>query len=234
MLNDCTGKNLAFHLFESPKQIAHVVGGYRSSGLRVTLTSWVRPKVAFVDQMFDTLFDLAAMSGAERVELDAEEPWTTGRYEPHERCIARVGERVANSPVPWGVTAIVYHHVQRVGPLIRMADFYRGQAYATRRQTARHLLPGAIVDTCYKLTAQRYGAEVAARSEPAIALYDRAGAGGLSAVGAVRADLSAIERNPNTSATCGWSLYTLRRSRTLQAELRRWRREVIDAERRAA
>lgn len=225
MLNDNTAKT-DWHLFAKPERIIDVVRAYRDEGIRICLTSWLRPEVEFIDRMFDAVFDLAVRSGAERVENDAEEPWTTSRYEPHADCIEHIRGRLKDRPVPYGVTYILYHHREKVGPLAKLADFNRSQAYATKRQTAKSLHPGRIIDTAYRMHVKRYGAGAASKLEPCIALYDRAGAGGMTATGALRADLSAIERNPNLNATSGWSLGWLRRSPVLQAELRRWRDQL--------
>lgn len=241
MLNDNTGRrrggrwvqNLDWHLFESKEQIVKVARAYRDQGIRVTLTSWMRPDVAFLNQMFDQLFDMQELSGAERTEGDAEEPWTTERYDSHVDCLRLVERRLADRPGEWGVTAIVYHHRAKIGPLIRMGDVFRGQAYATKRQTASHLQPGRIITTTRKIFTRRYPEQPLSKLEPAIALYDRSGAGGMTAVNAIRADLRTIERTPELTATCGWSLHSLRRSRELRAELSRWRFD-IDARQEAA
>lgn len=217
MINDCTGARRDWHTFQPLPRLRTVFSAYRDAGIRVTATSWIRPVTEFVDRMVDAWGDLADV--IDRFETDAEEVWTTARYEAH----AKVAERIpVQRPTPLGVTAIVYHHRGRIAPLVDRADFVRLQAYATVRQTAAHLHPGTIIATTTKLMEARYGAEGVAKLEPAIAFYGREGAGGLSAAEATERDLRAIDRDPRLTATCGWSLGALRRDSRVRAVVRKW------------
>jgi hypothetical protein len=99
-------------------------------GFSVHLMSWWMPHESYIREGAEQLRMMASDSGAQSVELDAEEPWTRAQdpmpwAEAAELTASELGD------LPFGVTGIGYTPKNKVGPLVAKASYMVPQCYAT-------------------------------------------------------------------------------------------------------
>lgn len=104
-----------------------------AAGIEVHLMSWVMPHPAYIDGLAMHLAPLARDCGALSVVLDAEEPWTLAKR-PMSWSVAATQVREALAGIKMGVTAIGYCNKTKLGPLLRVADYWVPQCYSTESQ----------------------------------------------------------------------------------------------------
>jgi len=240
IVNDNTGRmregrwfqNEKWHLYFDEDRIVSTLAPYVDAGIRVRLMSWLVPQADYVDQAADALMRIGERLGHCGLEFDLEEPWTTDRYEPHAEVAARFWRAFSGYKGTLGINCIVYHHQRKIGDLFTdnpRCDYTLLQAYSTNRQTSAHLSPRRIGTTAHKLFRKRYGD--APTMEMGTAWYRLDGAGGMTAPKALRAQMETARNIGEVTETCGWYLESIRRSKGVQGEIRRWSDIVRGVER---
>lgn len=132
MLND-------FHKARAPQSFAtHDAGrvialasALRRAGLDVDLTTWAMPHPQFIDGMA-SLRQLRDATGAQRIWLDAEEPWNRARGEiNYDAAAAHVGDVL--SGIPLALSAISYANQSKLRGLAKICEVWSPQAYSNKR-----------------------------------------------------------------------------------------------------
>jgi hypothetical protein len=121
------------------------------SAIRLTLTSWVRPERAFIDDLARSLPAVARSVGARAIELDVEEPWTRRRavgLADHDAAADYLFAALAPARAA-GLELAVTCQVDALPTaalrgVVRHADLIVPQAYSTFRADVRsHAIGGA-------------------------------------------------------------------------------------------
>lgn len=200
MLNDGSRDHLepvAFHLgrrnaLGDHAALEHACEVWRRARLRFGFTTWITPRVEWVEGMAE-VGAIAARCGAESVTLDAEEPWLVPLRRSSTEEVRAIADRATGHlrrtcGARIGVTHIVYAERRLIDPLLDFADEDVPQCYATKRNAAR-LDPGDLERATVKRWARKGDAQL-----PVImgaAGWSQEGAYGLGYLPAWRASLKA-------------------------------------------
>jgi len=146
MLNDVSSTRFSLGMV-SERALASFVPLLANSGIRVTLTSWLRPDKAYIDALVRTLPPLAVSTGAHAIEIDAESNWRSTPVGPSTGFSSRDEAteyfyrtlRQATGRLEIAITCEVDPMPSAgMAPLLRGADIVVPQAYSTSGAAASH------------------------------------------------------------------------------------------------
>ena len=139
MVNDIPTGDTRFSLSSFPAdELRRVVPELASRGIAVTLTSWVTPRLGYLEGLVSTLVPLASELGVTALEFDAEEAWSRRSpqgFADHTAAANHLFDGLAplrTRPVRLGITTQVDPlSSERLRGLVNRADFVVPQAYST-------------------------------------------------------------------------------------------------------
>jgi hypothetical protein len=201
MINGVGKQGFAYSL--SKAKIRTFVGALDTSRTRVTLTSWLRPKRAFIDALVADLPAFAEEIGAIAIEFDAEEPWTRADpkgFHSHDEAAGYLFDSLRANPHTARLEIATTCQVDQIGTprmqrLLNESNIIVPQAYSTKSASASHRvggtygprgLQGRAADRVTNLLATS-GATVVM----GLAAYNRTGWSGQSARDIMRIELEA-------------------------------------------
>lgn len=191
MLNDATGKNKKFHLFDDVKDVKESIKKIQNeSGATVSVTSWVVPTQEWLDGMKNILVPLILELDIEELCLDIEEPWIIPLSKKTKEEIQHwsdlLKEALSGYKGRISGSCIVYTNMEVVSPILEWCDVIIPQSYATVGNTAK-LKAGALERLAYQKFS-RFNKKIILGA----AAWKLEGAYGLHADAALRASLNAI------------------------------------------
>ncbi|HKY51669.1 MAG TPA: hypothetical protein VJP45_10465 [Candidatus Limnocylindria bacterium] len=202
MVNELSKQRTPISFAESLSISADALVGSAKAALdlgfrEVHFTAWAMPHVTYMAYAGDNLQHLCGLAGAHGILLDAEEPWTQAGKPDYGSAASTFFAQAKGCRV--GVTGIGWCDTDKLGPLMRNADYGCPQVYVVRERRVK-VLSHAGIPAVLKHWAQ-FGKPL----HVGLAAYAQAGIEGHTTKSAMRTTLQAVE-----SACDGVSYWSLR------------------------
>jgi hypothetical protein len=186
----------------------------------VHFTAWAMPHVTYMAYAGDQLQHLCSLAGAHGIVLDAEEPWTQSSKADYGSAASTFFAQAKGCRV--GITGIGWCNTDKLGPLMRNADYGCPQVYVVRERRVKVLshagIPGVIAHW------RKFGKPL----HIGLAAYAQAGIEGHTTKSAMRTTLAAVEGE--TDGVSYWSLRQLKGNALTRETIRKMMADARAAE----
>jgi hypothetical protein len=194
------------------KRILALAQAARGAGLEVHLMTWCMPHEDYLRGMAEQMIEIADSCGAASIQLDAEEPWTQAKRPMGYVAAAQLVHELLDD-MKWGVTGIGYAPVEKVGPLVRVADYMVPQCYST---SSSGLNPATVAQRLSARWRNHFGDR---ELVVGLAAYRQGNLPGHTTEAAVAAAFKGA-KEVGANAAVYWSLRHLRSSKLVAKSLR--------------
>jgi hypothetical protein len=185
---------------EGADAIVKLCRAAKDVGIDVGLMWWPMPHKEYLKTAAETLLPLAERCGADRLEADAEEPWTKARQRmPYPEAAGLIGDLLGGR-ILLGANGIGYTPVGAFAPLAEICDYVTLQGYMTSTQP--------VQDAPAKFAKRWHGHFHIQKLVMGLAAYRQSGIPGFSPTTAMRHSLeSALAAGVNE--VCYWWLQSI-------------------------